>query len=379
MIPPMPPRPALVRELAEAEGFDLVRFGPAEPGEDAARFLRWLDAGRHGEMDYLHRNRAAIADPQTWRPGVRSTIALAMDYGGPAGHLAGGQGQIARYAVGRDYHRHLGNRVTRLRDRLEREGLPRGSSGGGTDALPVLERALHHRAGIGFLAKSAMVISPTHGPYLLLAELLTPWELPADGPAPGSCGTCTACLQACPTGAITAPFEVDARRCLSYTTIELRGPVPRDMRQAQGDRFFGCDVCLEVCPFTRKSPRLPVAGAGRPADLRPHPVLEAFTLVDVLALDDATYAAQWTGTAMRRATRAGLRRNAATVLGNLGAPDALPALTRALDDPDPTLRAHAAWAIGRIEPRSAALDAARSRETEPTVREEIEAAQAQRR
>ncbi len=365
--------PERIREIAHEVGFDLVRFGPAGPGEHGERFLQWLDQGRHGEMAYLADNRDRIVDPTKWRPGVRSAIALAVDYGGPAGELPGG-GRVARYAVGRDYHRWLRDRVFRLRERLEAAGLPYGSMNGGADAVPVLERALAVRAGIGFLAKSAMVISPTHGPYLQLAELLTGEDLPPDAPAPGSCGTCTACLQACPTGAITAPFEIDARRCLSYTTIEQRGFIAPELRAAQGDWFFGCDVCLEVCPFTSRSRRARAVGDDRPADLRPHRIVQSWTLVEVLAMDEARYEAEFTGTAMRRATRNGLRRNAAVVLGNRGDDAALPALAAALGDADPVVRGHAAWAIGRIAPRHAALTAARAREDDPRVRDELDAA-----
>lgn len=235
--------------------------------------------------------------------------------------------------------------------------------------MPVLERALAAQAGIGFLAKSAMVISPTLGPYLLLAELLTPLELPPDGPSPGSCGTCTACLDACPTGAIVEPFQVDARQCLSYTTIELRGFIPEGLRSAQEDRFFGCDVCLEVCPFTKRGRA--VLGGERPPDLRPHPVVETWTLVEVLEMSEDQYGEQWVGTALRRATRSGLRRNAAVVLGNQGNPAAVPALRRALEDPDPIVRGHAAWALGRIGGASPALDRAHRREADPRVRAEV--------
>ncbi|MFN9704181.1 MAG: tRNA epoxyqueuosine(34) reductase QueG [Planctomycetota bacterium] len=368
-------RPEAIRDIAHDVGFDLVRFGPAGPGEHGARFLQWLDQGRHGEMAYLADNKARIVDPTTWRPGVRSAIALAVDYGGPAGELPGG-GRVARYAVGRDYHRWLRDRVFTLRERLEAAGLPYGSMNGGADAVPVLESALAVRAGIGFLAKSAMVISPTHGPYLQLAELLTAEDLPPDPPAPGSCGTCTACLQACPTGAITAPFEIDARRCLSYTTIEQRGFVAPELRAAQGEWFFGCDVCLEVCPYTSKSRRALAIGDDRPADLRPHRIVQTWTLVDVLAMDEARYAAEFTGTAMRRATRSGLRRNAAVVLGNRGDDAALPALVAALADADPVVRGHAAGAIGRLSPKHAALAAARAREDDERVRAEIDAAMA---
>jgi epoxyqueuosine reductase len=369
----MPPSAATVRDLAHDCGFDLVRFGPADPGEHGAHFLRWLELGRHGGMQYLEHNRERVLEPTRWRPGVRSAIALAVDYGGPPGELPGG-GRVARYATGRDYHRWLRERVYRLRTRLEAEGVPHGSMNGGTDAVPVLERALAARAGIGFLAKSAMVIAPEHGPYLQLAELLTGMDLPPDGPARGSCGSCTACLDACPTQAIVAPFEVDARRCLSYTTIELRGPIPADLRQPQGEWLFGCDVCLEVCPFTRRSERRTLVGAARPKELQPHRIVTTWTLVDVLALDEARYQTEFTGTAMRRATRSGLRRNAAVVLGNRGDPGALPALAQALADPDPLVRSHAAWAIGRIEPRNSALQTARAREDDAAVRAEIDAA-----
>ena len=369
----MPPTPALVRELAHDCGFELVRFGPADPGPHGQHFVDWLDQGRHGEMHYLADNRDRILDPASWRTGVRSAIALGVDYGGPRAELRGG-GQVARYAAGRDYHRWLRDRVFALRQRLEREGVPHGTCNGGADAVPVLERALAVRAGIGFLAKSAMVISPTHGPYLQLAELLTGMDLPQDGPAPGTCGTCTACLDACPSGAIVAPHQVDARRCLSYTTIELRGFASPELREAQGDRFFGCDVCIEVCPFHARSPLLDVHGLDRPRDLQPHKVLSQWSLVEVLALDEAHYQREWVGTAMRRATRTGLRRNAAVVLGNVRDPATAPALASALGDEDPVVRGHAAWALGRVDRHHPALDRARTNETEPRVRAEIESA-----
>ncbi len=367
--------PRLVAEMAAELGFDVVRFGQPDLGDHAEHFARWLDAGRAGDMDYLHRNRAKITAPGAYAPGARSVIALASDYGGPAAGLHGG-GRIARYAVGRDYHRAMGNATRRLRGALEREGVPQGSVKVGTDAVPVLERALSVGAGVGFLAKSSMVISAQHGPYLLLSELLTPLELPPDDLAPGSCGTCTRCLDACPTQAITAPFEVDARRCLSYTTIELRGYVPRPLRAPQGDWLFGCDICIEVCPYTRFS------GRGAPSPIRaelvrPHAVVDTFTLVGVLELSEADYEQQWVGTAMRRATRQGLRRNAAIVLGNRREEAAIPSLSRALADQDPIVRGHAAWALGRIAPRSPTLKQVLEREPDAMVRAEIMAALAE--
>jgi epoxyqueuosine reductase len=362
-----------IRSIAHEVGFDLVRFGPASPGDHAQRFEQWLDAGRHADMDYLVKNRDRIVDPQLWREGVQSSISVAVDYSGPQGELEGG-GRIARYAVGRDYHRWLGKRITKLRNQLEHAGLPHGSMTGGTDAVPVLERALAVRSGIGFLAKSSMVISPTHGPYLQLAELLVPEELPHDAPAAGTCGSCTACLDACPTDAIVAPFQVDSRRCLSYTTIEQRGFVDRDMREAQGEWLFGCDICLEVCPFTSKSKRRDVLGINRPKDLQPHKVVETWTLVDVLEMNEERYNAEFVGTAMRRAKRSGMRRNAATVLGNRRQESALPALVLALADEDPVVRGHSAWAIGRIDARHPSLQNALAKEDDNRVREELQLA-----
>jgi epoxyqueuosine reductase len=364
------PSPDTIRSIAADAGFDLVRFGPAEPGEHGEHFLRWLSLGRHGEMGYLEANTERILQPTAWRAGVQSAIALAVDYGGPAGELPGG-GRVARYATGRDYHRWLRERVYKLRQSLERAGLPHGSMNGGTDAVPVLERALAVRSGIGFLAKSAMVISPTHGPYLQLAELLTGAELPPDPPAAGSCGTCTKCLEACPTQAIVAPFEVDARRCLSYTTIELRGPIPPALRAPQGEWLFGCDICLEVCPFTKKSSLLASIGTDRPKHLQPHPIVQSWTLIDVLAMDEARYQSELVGTAMRRATRSGLRRNAAVALGNRGDDAALPALLLALVDEDPLVRGHAAWAVGQIAPRHPQLALRMANEPDAQVRTEL--------
>lgn len=356
--------------MALEAGFDLVRFGPADTGSDGERFLSWLDAGRAGDMDYLERNREKIADPRAWAPEARSTVALAYDYGGPPGQLTGG-GRVARYAVGRDYHRFLGKSVQGLRRELERDGAPRGSIKVGTDAVPVLERALSARAGVGFLAKSAGVISPTLGPYLLLAELLVPDELPWDPPAPGTCGSCTRCIDACPTDAIVAPFQVDARRCVSYTTIERRGSIPRELRKPQGAWLFGCDVCLEVCPFTNRGRATAPPAAPRPAPLQPHSALERYSLVAILELSQGQWDHDWTGTAVRRATRSGLRRNAAVVLGNLRDASAVPALSRALQDPDPIVRSHAGWALGQIQPTLPALQRAADGDPNPAVRDEL--------
>jgi epoxyqueuosine reductase len=322
-------------------------------------------------MHWLERSRDRILDANRLLPGVRGVTALGVDYGREEVLLPGG-GRVARYAAGRDYHRVLGGRLRRLKGALVREGLPADSFRGGVDAVPILERALSVQAGIGFLAKSSGVISPSRGPWLLLAELLTRQELPADGPAPGTCGTCTACLDACPTGAIVAPFEVDARRCISYSTIEIRGPIPRELRRPQADWLFGCDICIEVCPFSDRSQR-----RSEDPDLAIHGALETFDLVGILELSAEDYETRWLATAMRRARREGLRRNAAIVLGNLGREDAAPALVRALSETDPGLRTAAAWALARLRRGRAPIEAALARETDPEVRDDLQASLAE--
>ncbi|MEZ5989778.1 MAG: tRNA epoxyqueuosine(34) reductase QueG [Planctomycetota bacterium] len=363
----MKPSPRIVRELALEAGFDLVAIGPAAPGDGGGRFLSWVEAGRHGEMDWLARNAERIASAGGFLTGARSAVTLGVDYGRPQVALDGG-GQVARYAAGRDYHRALGARLRRLKGALVQEGVEAGDLRYGVDAVPVLERALAARAGLGFLAKTGGVIHPRRGPWLLLAEVLTRHDLEADPPSPGSCGTCRRCLEACPTDAITAPFEVDARRCLSYTTIELRGPIPAALRAPQGDWVFGCDVCLEVCPYAKW-------GRGRPEDpdLALHPTVERYELVGLLELDEEAWQRDFTGTAIRRARREGLRRNAAIALGNLGREDAVPALLRAVDDRDPGLVSAAAWALARLgRGREAIADALRRTDDE-ALRADLEA------
>ena len=358
---------SLLGELALEAGFDLVAFGPADPGADAARFAEWIAAGRHGDMSYLARNAERIQDPSRLVEGAKSTLALGFDYGSNAAAIQGGA-RIARYASGRDYHRALGKRLRTIEAGLEKLGLTRSEFRSGVDAVPVLERALAARAGLGFLAKSGGIIHAKRGPWLLLAEIVTSRELPEAEVAAGSCGSCTACLDACPTDALVAPFQVDARRCLSYTTIEKRGPIPPELREPQGDWLFGCDICIEVCPFTSRS-----AKRRRDPDLAPHRVVETWDLVGVLELDPQSFDEQWTGTALRRATRNGLRRNAAIVLGNRGDRSAAPQLCAVLRDQDAGVRTSAAWALSRLGAEREAVAHAVDAELDPSVKADLAA------
>ncbi len=317
-------------------------------------------------MDYLARNAPRIASADGFLPGARSVISLAWDYSRPQVSLQGGA-LLARYAAGRDYHRALGARLKKLKATLVRAGMSAEGLRFGVDAVPVLERALAGSAGLGFQAHSGGIIHPKLGPYLLLAEILTKEELPPDAPSPGSCGTCRACLDICPTGAIQAPFEVDGQLCLSYTTIEHRGPIPRELRAAQGAWIFGCDLCLEVCPYTKFSRER----RQDDPDFQIHPALQTYSLLGVLELTQEAWDRDWTGIAVRRARREGLRRNAALALGNLGEESAVPALELCLEEPDAGLRSAAAWALSRLGANPRAVDAARAREEDATLQKDL--------
>ena len=230
----------ILREMALEAGFDLVGIGDVPRPEHGERFLRWLDAGRHGDMEYLARNRDRIADPSIWRPDLRSGVSVGLDYSRPDHRV--GSARIARYALGRDYHRAMGKRLERLKKRLIREGSAPERLHFGVDAVPFLERALATQAGIGFFAKSSMVISPRRGPWLLLGELLLSEEHEPEGPAPGTCGTCTACLDACPTDAFAGPFELDARPAspTRASSCAARCRPPSAPRRASGSSAATC-------------------------------------------------------------------------------------------------------------------------------------------
>lgn len=329
---------AAVRERALALGFDRVAIGPAAPPEHAAAFERWLAAGYAGTMAYLARGRDARLDPRVLLPGARSVVAVALSYQ-PA-EEAESWTPIARYARGRDYH-------DVMRPRLEAIGRALAEMTGGraecracVDTSAVLERDVAARAGLGWIGKNTNLLDQALGSFFFIGIVLTTAELLPDGPVPDRCGTCTACLDACPTGAFVAPYVLDARRCLSYLTIEHRGPVGPTLRPAVAEWAFGCDDCQTVCPWNRKSPPASEP-AFRPA--RPLPPLPA-----LLALDEEGFRARFKGSAIRRAKRSGLLRNAALVLGNRRERAAVPALRRALRDPDTTVRDAAQWALDRI-------------------------------
>jgi epoxyqueuosine reductase len=281
---------------------------------------------------------------------VRSVIMVAISYkpDEPPGEEKppGLTGKVARYARGEDYHDVLRGRLNRLLAWLQAE-VPGYVGRGVVDTAPLLERDFARRAGLGWFGKNTMLLNRRVGSYLLLGALLVDLVLRADPPhATNHCGTCTACLDACPTDAFAGPGLLDARRCISYLTIELKGPIPEELRRDMGDWVFGCDVCQEVCPWNRKAP------LGVEPAFRPRPGFEALDLIELLGLSESAFRQRFRGTALTRPKRRGLLRNAAIVLGNQGSPSALPALERALADPEPLVREAARWAIEQILART---------------------------
>jgi epoxyqueuosine reductase len=372
------------RRAARALGFARVGFTPVGPVERHAIYEQWLARGYAGEMAYLARDAAARRDPRTLFAHARTVVSVALSYAHadpvdvPGDRLAGGpRGRIARYARGADYHLVLKQKLRALAARVAEEvGRPIAFLPC-VDTAPLLEREAAQAAGVGFIAKNTMLIAPGAGSWLVLGELLSELECaPGEPDASARCGQCRACLDACPTGAFVDAHTLDARRCISYLTIELTGPIPRALRPLVGDRVFGCDVCQEVCPYNVHpapgAPELaPRAGYGLPS------------LVRLLGLGAAQFRKWNARSAMRRVHRPQLLRNVAVALGNVGTAAELPALARALDEPHPLIRIHVCWAIGQIGARTGAEEAwgilsqQLEREPDPAVREEIEAATAQ--
>ncbi|MFT7678973.1 MAG: epoxyqueuosine reductase [Planctomycetota bacterium] len=340
----MPPTQRAL-EIATELGFDLVGVAPLAPAPDAQRYAPWVEAGHHGELAYLERAQGPIADPAGHFTGGRSLLMVGLGHSRAALELAGGA-RVARYAAGRDYHNLMGKLLKRLGRALVAEGLIEHSRGR-VDATPILERSHAEAAGLGFSSKAANLLHPRFGPYFFLGELILDVELdPTPAPRPmGSCGSCTACLDACPTDAILAPGVVDGPRCISFQTIEQRGAIPHELRASMGAWAFGCDVCSEVCPWARKAPDL-AERFGLHASLDPEQ--NPGGLLDWLTApaDPGAFAARFQGSPLRRPGRAGLARNAAVVLGNQPSEAGREALQLALaQDPDPVVREAAAWGL----------------------------------
>jgi epoxyqueuosine reductase len=360
-----------IKEHARSLGFDLVGVTTAERLIPHDRHLEaWIAAGLHGGMGYMVQHAPCAAHPADVVKGARSAVVVGLAYRWDDAVPEDGtlRGRVSAYAWGADYHRVMEHKLETLSAFL----LERGAAIARyyVDTGPLLDRALAQRAGLGWFGKNTMLITKAgYGSYVFLGEILTDLGLEPDPPMDGSCGRCRICLDRCPTGAIVAPFVVDARRCISYLTIELRGWIPRDLRPLMGTWVYGCDICQDVCPHNT------LVRQGRHAEFAPRRDVPFPDLIELLHVDERSYQERFRRSAIKRAKRQGLRRNAAVALGNLRDGRAVPALVRALEDEDPIIRGHAAWALGEIggAPTRAALRARTAVETDAEVMAELNA------
>ncbi len=367
---------ARIRARAREVGFDAVGIAPVHPGAHGDAYDRWVALGMHGEMGYLSREDAVLKrrDPAALVPGARSAVVVALHYD-PRGAGDGGdasRGIVARYALGDDYHELMKARLIALQEWIGAELVPVAGRAY-VDTGAVLERELAQRAGLGWQGKNTMLIHPRRGSYFFIGEVLLDVELEYDDAfVKDHCGTCHRCLDACPTGALLgrdasgAPV-MDARRCISYLTIEMKGPIPRELRPLIGNRIYGCDICNEVCPWNRFS-----RPTDEPAFLA-REGLDGPSLIEWMGMTQDEFSRRFKSSPIKRTKRRGLLRNVAVALGNWGSSDAVPALSIALNDHEPLVRGHAAWALGRIRTRDATRFLSARLEAEPDgwVREEI--------
>src|SRR2546421_5233713 len=336
--------------FAREIGFDSCRIAPCGSAPHAEAFRNWLAEGEHGEMGYMERGEEKRGDPQKVLPDARSIVVFALNYfhGNPqAGDRPAATGRIARYAWGDDYHDLIETKLDKIDEFLREFG---GHQKCYVDTGPLLERDHAAQAGVGWHGKSTMLIDERLGTWFFLAEILTTLQLPPDSPARDRCGTCERCITACPTGAITAPHRLDARLCISYLTIELKGAIPLKLRPLIGNRIFGCDDCLDACPWNR------FAEVSRESAFAARRSTTAFALRDYLRLNDAEFRNLFRDSPIKRIKRRGFLRNVCVALGNVGDQADLPVLEEAAADPEPLIAEHAQWAIQQIRIRSKSLN-----------------------
>jgi len=363
-------REDLIRAEAERLGFDLCRFTDLDEAWPAAgRLSEFLAAGRHGEMGWMAETAERRAHPRAMWDGARSAIVLGVNYGPDEDPLAvlahRTRGAISVYARGDDYHELIKGRLRQLAGWLQaRFG---GELKVFVDTAPLMEKPLAERAGAGWQGRHTNLVSRELGSWLFLGSILTSLELAPDRPGPMSCGSCTACLDICPTDAFPAPFQLDARRCISYLTIELKGPIPREFRPALGNRIYGCDDCLAVCPWNK------FARVAHEQRLAARAALRAPSLAELSRLDDAAFRALFAKSPVKRIGRDRFARNVLYAIGNSGEPALAAEAERLLDDPAPLVRGAAVWALSRLleaEPFAALRDARLAGELDAEVRAE---------
>jgi epoxyqueuosine reductase len=336
-----------IKRWARELGFADAGISAADLGEDEAHLLAWLDDGRHGDMDYMQRHGTRRSRPADLLPGTVRVISVRMDYIPPgtanAWDVLGDAevGYVSRYALGRDYHKLMRHRLQNLAARI---GEQVGAFGyrAFVDSAPVLEKALARNAGLGWIGKHTLLIHRQAGSYFFLGELYTDLPLPVDAPASAHCGSCSRCIDVCPTQAITGPYQLDARRCISYLTIELKGSIPEELRAPMGNRIFGCDDCQLVCPWNK------FAQLATEPDFAPRHSLDGARLTELFAWSEAEFLQRTEGMAIRRTGYEGWLRNIAVALGN--APPSAPiraALQSRAEHPSPIVREHVAWALTR--------------------------------
>ena len=364
-----------IRRRAAGLGFEVCRFtGLDSPWPATARLQAFLEAGRQGEMDWMAATADRRAHPRSLWPEARSAVVLGLNYGPEADPLEGlalrDRGLISVYARGEDYHDIIKGRLKQL------GGWMASRTGAGlkvfVDTAPLMEKPLAQQAGLGWQGKHTNLVSRNFGSWLFLGVILTEAVLTPDAPETDHCGQCRACLDACPTAAFPAPYQLDARRCVSYLTIEHRGPVDPELRPGLGNRIYGCDDCLAVCPWNK------FAQAGREQRLAARDDLAAPPLAELVALDDAAFRARFARSPVKRTGRDRFLRNVLYAIGNSGDPALVPAARARLEDASPLVRGAAVWALGRLLPLPETLALARSHadaETDPTVLAEWAAVQ----
>ena len=359
-----------IKEEAQRLGFALVGISPVRLPPHEESFAQWLRDELAGELDYMKRTEALRRDPKKLVPWAASVISVGMNYYTPLPRpepSADSRGWISRYAWGDDYHDLMKAKLDALLARIRELHAEPLQGRAFVDSGPVLERDIAGVAGLGWIGKNTHLISPKKGSWFFLGELFLDLPLAYDRPTRDRCGRCELCLKACPTGAFLGPYVLDARRCISYLTIELKGWMPRHLRPLIGNHVFGCDICQEVCPYNVKSE----ASAERA--FQPRAGLHAPELISLLSLDQNEFRRRFSGSPVLRAKRRGFLRNVAVALGNTKSREAIPALIRALDDDEALVRGHVAWALGQIgsQPALDALEARRRIENDGEVCDEI--------